>query len=217
MVRLPNRKTASFHVILPTLGLLLAGACVSEDPDVAKQRYFESGNDYFAQGLYRESIIEYRNAIQHDNRFGAARKQLASALLQVGNLESALGQQIRAADLLPDDAEAQTDAAALLLATRRFEDAETRVRRALAIDPSNVAARIILGNALAGLRDLDAAVAQRVQRFHLGTFATFARDDASREEVRHVRSKNERADSRIAFVLRSIGGALYRKINNQSW
>ena len=51
-------------------------------------------------------------------------------------------------------------AAGLLLMTRQFEDAKTRVQKALAKEPKNVQAQIILGNALAGLNDFDAAVKQ---------------------------------------------------------
>ena len=70
-----------------------------------------------------------------------------------GDLRGAFRQQVRAADLLPEDAEAQRDAAVFLLRAGQFEDAETRVRQALSLDPTDIDAQIILGNALAGLRD----------------------------------------------------------------
>ena len=145
--------------MLASFCLLFAVSC-GGDPEVAKQQYLQSGNDYFEQERYEEAIIEYRNAIQEDPRFGEARQKLADALLELGNLEGAYRQQVRAADLLPEDVDAQIKTASILLAAGQFEDAETRVRRALVIEPENIDAQLILGNALAGLKDLDGAVAQ---------------------------------------------------------
>ena len=41
----------------------------SRDPNVRKQKYFDSGGKYFAEGKYREAAIQYSNAIQIDPRF----------------------------------------------------------------------------------------------------------------------------------------------------
>jgi hypothetical protein len=53
------RTTASAAVVA---GLLAIAAC-SKDPEVAKQEYLRSGDDYYAQKKFREAIIEYRNAV----------------------------------------------------------------------------------------------------------------------------------------------------------
>ena len=49
----------------------------SRDPNVRKQKYFESGERYFAEGKYREAVIQYSNAIQIDTRFAQAHYQLS--------------------------------------------------------------------------------------------------------------------------------------------
>jgi tetratricopeptide (TPR) repeat protein len=46
----------------------------------------------------------------------------------------------------------------MLLLAGRFEDAKARARRALENDPANIKAQILLGNALAGLKDFDGAI-----------------------------------------------------------
>ena len=151
-----GRYSQLLIICLYSVSMLACG----EDPEIAKQSFFESGNEYFDQELYEEAIIEYRNAIQQDPRFGEARLKLAESLILRGNPAAAFRQQIRAADLLPENVDAQLTAAAMLLAAEQFEDAETRARGALDLDPDNIDAQIVLGNALAGLRDLDGAVAQ---------------------------------------------------------
>ena len=64
---------------------------------------------------------------------------------------------VRAADLLPADVNAQVKAGGLLLRAGQFEDAKARVEKALALDAKNVDAQVLLGNTLAGLKDLDGA------------------------------------------------------------
>ena len=143
----------------------LAGGCAGSD--AAKEQAFQSGNRYFEEKKYAEAIVEYRNAIKEDPKFGEARQKLADTYVQVGNARAAYAEQIRAADLLLDDMNAQLKAAAYLLITGQFEDAKARVQRVLAKDSKNVEALIVLGNASAGLRDLDGAIREIQQAIEL--------------------------------------------------
>ena len=142
------------------LAAVLASLGCRTNPDVAKEEYKKSGDRYLDQKQYAEAIVQYRNALQQDPKFGEVRYKLAEAYAKRGDSQNAYREYIRAADLLPDNVEAQVTAAGLLLMTRQFEDAKTRVQKALAKEPKNVQAQIILGNALAGLNDFDAAVKQ---------------------------------------------------------
>ena len=132
-------------------------AC-SKDPEFAKQEYLKSGDRFAAEKKYREAVVQYRNAIQQDARFGEARLKLADAYEKLKDGQNALREYVRAADLLPDNVDAQVKAASLLLAARQFEDAKTRAEKALAKDPRRADAQIILGNALAGLNNLPEAI-----------------------------------------------------------
>lgn len=152
-----RRLHALTAVPLLALVILAAGAC-SEDPESAKEKYFASANQYFEQKKFREAIVEYRNAVNIDPRFGEARLKLAASYLQIGDVANGLREQVRAADLLPSNNEAQIQAGNLLLMVGRFEDAKTRASRVLQADPSSVQAQILLGNALAGLKDFDGAI-----------------------------------------------------------
>jgi tetratricopeptide (TPR) repeat protein len=123
------------------------------------REHFEAGNKYFAEGKYREAAIEFRNAVKADPKFGEAELKLGEAQLRLGDGPRALRSFVRAADLLPASAEAQVRAGGLLLLASQFAEAKGRADKALAIDAKRVDALVLRANALAGLSDLDAALA----------------------------------------------------------
>jgi tetratricopeptide (TPR) repeat protein len=146
-------------VCLIWLASVLSTSC-AKNPEVAKRAYLESGDGYFAQKKYHEAIVQYRNAVQQDARFGEARYKLAEAYVRINDPAGAYREYIRAADLMPTNVESQLKAGQMLLLGRQFEDAKARADRILANDPKNVQAQILRGSALAGLKDLDSAIAQ---------------------------------------------------------
>src|SRR2546428_13437431 len=68
-------------MLLGSLAVFLTGC--SRDPNVRRQKYFESGQRYFAKGKYREAAIQYSNAVQVDPRFTDAHYQLAQTYLKL--------------------------------------------------------------------------------------------------------------------------------------
>lgn len=143
--------------------LLLSALLVSCVATAACSRSFDhyiaSGDEYFRQGKYKEAAIDYANAVIRDEQSGIARYKLAEAYFAAGNTKAAFPQYIRAADLLPDNMEAQFKAGHLLLKGGLLNDAKARARTILQRDPNNAAALLLLGNVLAGLKDLDEAIA----------------------------------------------------------
>jgi len=135
---------------------VLLAACT--DPEVKKQQYFQSGNGYFDKKMYGEAIVEYRNAVALDAKFGEARKKLAEALALSGQASAAYGEYVRAADLLPNDIDAQIDAGTLLLGAGKSQDALQRAEAALKINPNSVEALVLRGTALSGLTSNDEAL-----------------------------------------------------------
>jgi tetratricopeptide (TPR) repeat protein len=113
-----------------------------------------------AAGKYAEAAVEYRNARVVDPGSGEVRTKLAEAFMQAGDFGSALGEFVRAADLLPDNLPLQLHTGNLLLLAGRFDDARARAEKVLAKHASDVDAQILVANSLAGLKDLDGAVAQ---------------------------------------------------------
>src|SRR3954468_6875846 len=99
-------------------------ACGSKDPETAKREFVASGDRYVAQKKWPEAVIQYRNAVGLDSRFGQARFKLAKAYQENGDVRNAFREYIRAADLLPKDADVQVRAAAALLSAEQFPEAQ---------------------------------------------------------------------------------------------
>jgi cellulose synthase operon protein C len=108
-------RSAAFRFLLSCLLLTVAlfTAC-SPDPNVRKQKYFDSGEKYFAQGKYREAIIQYSNAVQVDPSFAQAHYQLSQSYLRMGDGSRAFQELTRTIQLAPDNYRALTDIVNLL-------------------------------------------------------------------------------------------------------
>lgn len=149
------RKTSC--VILAVLVSAGLTAC-SSDPQAEARDHLDRGNQQAAGKKYAEAIIEYRRAVQADPRLGEARLQLAHAYASTGDGINALREYVRAADLLPDDVDAQQRAGAYLLLANQFTDAQGLADRMLKRDPESVDAMVLKANALAGLKDTEGAL-----------------------------------------------------------
>lgn len=136
---------------------VLVSACQS-DPEKLKLEYLRNGDRFAAEKNFQAAIVEYRNAIRQDERFGLARYKLAQAYAQIQNWQRARAEFVRAADLLPDDVEVQVAAALTLLQSGEFEDARSRAEVALKLNPDSADAHLVRGAAAAGLREFDAAI-----------------------------------------------------------
>lgn len=148
-------RTRSTLPLLPAI-VILAGC--RQDPAIAKAKYFDSGNRFFDSKQYAEATLQYGNAVRLDPAFGEARFKLAESYRALGNMRAAFPEYVRAADLMPERDDAQLAAGSLLVNGGRFQDAKERARTVLRRDPNNVAALVLLGNSLAGLKDLDEGI-----------------------------------------------------------
>ena len=216
-----KRRRRLKYLAAASVTLIALGGFVSlalqVDPEVAKQKYVDSGHVYFAQQQYAEAAIQYRNAIQQDPLFGEARSRLAETYLRLGDFPNAYAQYIRAADLLRDDHDLQLKAASLLLAGGRSEDARTRAQQVLTADPSNTAARILLGNAMAGLNDLDGAIAELYQAIALDPTRT--QTYANLGVLQYASGDWETAESMFTRAVEIAPGSIdvYRALGNYYW
>src|SRR5688572_2250846 len=126
------------------LVVLSTAACSFNSPTPAE--YLASGNRFLAEGKVKEAIIEYRNAIQLDGRFGEARLKLAEAYERSGDAKNAFREYVRAADVLTDREDVQLKAGQYYLAARQFEEARGRAQRIIERSPRHIEAHILLGN-----------------------------------------------------------------------
>src|SRR5215467_3632297 len=112
-----SRSCTAHLLLLSSLLLALLTGC-SRDPNVRKQKYFDSGEKYFAEGKYREAAIQYMNAIQIDSRFAQAHYQMGQVYLRLGDKQRAFSELQRTVELSPNNYAAVTDMANLLVAQR---------------------------------------------------------------------------------------------------
>jgi cellulose synthase operon protein C len=147
-----------FTCVAVVAAAIISGGCKS-DPLAEARDHLEKGNHQLAQKKFPEAIIEYRRAVQADPRLGEARLQLAYAYASTGDGVNALREYVRAADLLPEDASAQQKAGTFMLLGNQFQDAQGLAERMLKRNPQSVEGQVLLANALAGLKDMDAAIA----------------------------------------------------------
>jgi len=111
-------RPSLIRLLIPCLLLAALLSGCSRDPNVRKQKYFDSGEKYFAGAKYREAIIQYSNAIRIDDRFAPAHSQLGQAYMKIGDSQRAFTELMRAVDLVPDNYRARIDLANLLLSAR---------------------------------------------------------------------------------------------------
>lgn len=142
-------------VLAVLTGVLVAGC---SDPEVRKKEYYDRGVALAAEQNYAEAILEFRNALKQDPRYGEARLALADAFAARGDGRQSAREYIRAAELLPESAEAQRKAAFVLLRGGEFERARKLAEASLAQEKT-IDALIILANAQAGLKQPDDAMA----------------------------------------------------------
>lgn len=135
-------------------------AACAGDPSADARAHVASGDRYVSAGKFAEAIIEYRNALKGDPKSGETRYKLAEAYSKSSEPMKAFQEYLRAADLMPQNRETQLKAAGGLLLAGRFEEVKDRVEAFLAKSPRDGQALLLLANALAGLKDLDSALAQ---------------------------------------------------------
>jgi tetratricopeptide (TPR) repeat protein len=146
------------RVLIAVTVLLMAG-CGSNSEKI-KTEAFARGQKYAAEGKLAEAAIEFRKAIQQDERFGEARFALGEVLRRKGDTPGAFREYVRAADLLPQDVAAQVKAGEMNLLAGRFDDARTRATQALLLDPNNVDAHLLMD----AIKEVETALALDPQR-----------------------------------------------------
>jgi len=150
------RPGIALLLVIFSLVVVLVGC--SRDPNVRKQKYLQSGTEYYQKEKYREAAIQFLNAIQVDSRYAEAHYQLAQCYLRLGIGSAAYQELLRTVDLQPDHWKAQVDLGNLLLGAREYKQAQERAELVLQKDPNNVDAHILLANSLAALQNLPASL-----------------------------------------------------------
>ena len=125
-----------------TLAVLVVSATLACSRSA--QSHLERGNAYLEKNNVDAAILEYRNAVEKDPKLAAAYVKLGETFLKKGDGAGAIGAYVRAADLLPNDADVQLKAGSLLLMARKPQEAMARAEKVLAANPKNAVRRPVL-------------------------------------------------------------------------
>jgi tetratricopeptide (TPR) repeat protein len=166
------RRSSIFRVVVGfTLVFSLLVGC-SRDPNVRKQKYFESGQRFFDKGKYREAAIQFSNAVQVDPRFVDAHYQLARTYLKLQDWIRAYQELARTLEMQPENYPARLDMANLLIAFgkagSKLSEAKEHVDFLLAKRPNDPEAHIALANWNAAQGDLEPALQEMRKAVELG-------------------------------------------------
>ncbi len=114
------------------------------DPNVQKQKYFESGQRYEKEGKLREAVIQFSNALKVDRNYSPAHYELAKTYLQLGSVIAGYQELQRTVALSPSNVQARLDLGTLLLAGGAPDRAREQVKAVLAAQPNNAEAYALL-------------------------------------------------------------------------
>jgi tetratricopeptide (TPR) repeat protein len=144
--------------ILPLMLLLLLASCMlascDRDPKAQAQRLVDQGNKFFKMAKYKEASIMYRRAYSKDLRFGEAYYRLGLTEMKLGNYSEAVRMLRRAVDLQPNNVDAITKLADIMLvassqdrahSAQLLKDSQDLVDKLIKLDPHSYDGHRILG------------------------------------------------------------------------
>ncbi len=158
-----NARRLKTVLICLCFGTLLTEC--SRDPNVRKQKYFESGNRYFEKAKYAEAVVEYSSAIQIDPNFAVAHFKLGESYLKEQRFPEAYRELRRTIELDPHNASAAFDLGLLMIAGRSYKEVPPLAAGMLEADPQNAKAHLLLselnrseGNMAVAFEEIERAI-----------------------------------------------------------
>lgn len=145
--------------------LVISLTACSRDPRVLRDKYYASAQKYLENKKYEEASIEFRNALRADKGHIPSYLGIAKAFQQMGDHQNAIAAFREVIKLDSKNVAAKLQLANYTLAAAvqnpdLFKQVQQLAEEALKIEPSNVEALVLLGNAYGGLKNPDLAIAQ---------------------------------------------------------
>ena len=145
----------------------LVSGCSLFDPNVRKQKYYDSGQKYFQKGQYQEAAIQFTNAIKIDPGYADAHFQLGESYLRLQRLDRAYQELYRTVELRPDDYKARIAVANVLIIAHQYPKAKEQTDWLLKNRPNDPSTHSTLSNLLSGQGDIPGAIAEMQQTIAL--------------------------------------------------
>jgi tetratricopeptide (TPR) repeat protein len=183
MMRSVPTSTRCVGLVLVVI-VIATGAC-RRDPQATARAFVASADRYARAGELAKAVIEYRNAIEHDDSAASTHFKLGLVYERLGDTDRASASFVRVAQLDPSHVDARLRASSAWLARGRYAEARRIAEEAVSLQPRNVTALAIAAAADAGLGNVVRA--------------------------RHVLDEALAIEPRSAFARRAFGTALLRR------
>jgi tetratricopeptide (TPR) repeat protein len=157
-----NHSTIHLALILIlTLASTFGLAACKEDPQKAKLKHVEKGQQYLREKRYAEARIEFRNALIIDKNLAGAHFGLGEANLSLGNLQDAFDAFSKAVELDANNLEARVRLGNLSLQYGKDEKKAGQLAdEVLQKNPNHVEGRILRASLYAAQKRWDEALAE---------------------------------------------------------
>ena len=158
-------------LVLLTIALSM-GACTS--PAKAKAQYLSRGEALLKEKKYQEATIEFRNALQLDERLAGAHWGLAQAYEGLQRYQEAFGEMLKTAELDPNNLDVRVKMGGYYLAggkqsSAALGEAERLAKDVLQKDPKHIEGHILMGSVLFAQNRHDEALAALNHAIQLDT------------------------------------------------
>jgi tetratricopeptide (TPR) repeat protein len=157
------------YLYYPFLLCVLLAAVISlagcTNPEKAKAEHVSKGEAYLKDSKYQEASLEFRNALQFDDKFAPAHWGLARAFEGLQRLPEMVTELQRTVELDPNNLEARNRLGNFYLAASKGRPeviamAEKLAQEVLQKDPNNIEGHILMGSVLFAKNDKDKAFAE---------------------------------------------------------
>ena len=208
------RSSLKFATLLSFLLAAVFALNGCTNPEKAKAQHLARGESFLQEGRYQEASIEFRNAIQIDDRFAAAHWGLARAYEGLQRAQEMINELARTVELDPNNLDARLKLGTMYLAASRIRSdyiaqAERMAKEILQRDPKHIEGHILMAGVFFAQSDRDKAFAELNQAIEIDpnrveSYLSMARfyvriDDHAKAEETYKRAISINNNSSVAY------------------
>ncbi len=200
-------------VLAIAVTLVIAAGC-ARDPEVTKQRYLESGQQYFVKSEYREASIQFRNALKIDPDFVEGHYRLGLTYLQLKDWRDAYQAFDTVVRQDPNHLEARLELAELLLLSNQSYEARGEISAVREVEPRNLRAQVLLAKSYLSEKDFVRAIEEFETAKQLAPDRAVIWSASGLAKVGAKQYRGAEADFEHAIELEPSSAEAYRNLAN---
>ena len=159
------RSSLKFATLLSLLLAAVFALNGCTNPEKAKAEHVAKGEAFLKEGRFQEASLEFRNAIQIDDKLAAAHWGLARAYEGLQKVPEMINELDRVTQLDPNNLEARVKLGNLYILASRgqsnyISEAERLAQDILKKDPNHIEGHILMGSVFFAQNDRDKALAE---------------------------------------------------------